>query len=40
LTDEKDTVTLDEAVERLSGFVTSEIAAANARRDAVVAESF
>ncbi len=40
LTDEKDIVTLDEAVERLSGFVTSEIAAANARRDVVVAESF
>ena len=38
LTDEKDIVTLDEAVERLSGFVTAELAAANARRDAVIAE--
>lgn len=38
LTDEKDVVTLDEAVERLSSFVISELAAANARRDAVIAE--
>lgn len=38
LTDEKDIVTLDEAVSRLSGFVAAELAAANARRDAVIAE--
>jgi len=38
LTDEKDIVPLDEAVSRLSGFVHAELAAANARRDAVVAE--
>ena len=38
LTDEKDIVSLDEATKRLADFVTAEIAAANARRDAVVAE--
>lgn len=38
ITDEKDVVTLAEATERLASFVQSEIAAANARRDAVVAE--
>lgn len=38
LTDEKDVVLIDEAIERLSGFVKAELDAANARRDAVVAE--
>jgi len=38
LTDEKDIVTLDEAISRFADFVTAEITAANARRDAIVAE--
>lgn len=40
LTDEKDVVPIDDAIERLAGFVRDELAAANARRDAVVAEGF
>ena len=38
LTDEKDVVTLAEAVQRLAGFVKAELAAAEGRRDAVIAE--
>lgn len=38
LTGEKDIVPIADAIEKLSGFVRDEIAAANARRDAVVAE--
>ncbi|WNK00841.1 proline--tRNA ligase [Thalassospiraceae bacterium LMO-JJ14] len=38
LTDEKDIVLIDDAIERLAGFVRSELDAADARRDAVVDE--
>ena len=38
ITDEKDIVTLDEATKRLAEFINAEINAANARRDAIVAE--